>query len=245
MKVKLLTTISLFAYQIGISQTEKVLNGKVIYGNTLLENVEVINTTSRINSTTNAQGEFSIRVHANDSLLFFSKDFYLKKVKLTQENMDANNLVIAMLLKPEELDEVNVSAVRLKTVSLSKEEIKKIKIDATLPKKKIRVEGYKDVTVPGGVDFIWLGKQIKNLLGKEEEVKRQVVKMDFKKHITTTFSSDFFTKNLKLNSEEKELFLEFCDADPESKSLMDNNNILAITDFLHAKNREFKKLNEN
>ena len=43
MKVKLLTTISFLTYQLSISQTEKLLHGKVVSDNILLKNVEVIN----------------------------------------------------------------------------------------------------------------------------------------------------------------------------------------------------------
>ena len=40
------------------------------------------------------------------------------------------------------------------------------------------------------------------------------------------------------------LFLEFCDADPKSKNILDNNNPLSLMDFILTKNEEFKKLAE-
>ena len=46
----------------------------------------------------------------------------------------------------------------------------------------------------------------------------------------------------KLRPEEKELFIEFCDADPRSKTILEHNNVLTTMDFLYAKNEMFKKL---
>ncbi len=60
MRVKLLTTISFFTYQLSISQTDKLLHGKVISENLALKNVEVINKTAKRSTTTNEKGEFSI-----------------------------------------------------------------------------------------------------------------------------------------------------------------------------------------
>ncbi|WP_431243832.1 hypothetical protein ACQ9BO_04725 [Flavobacterium sp. P21] len=70
MRVKLLTTISIFTYQLSISQTEKILNGKVLSQNIPLNKVEVINKTAKTSTRTNELGEFSILVRPKDSLLF-------------------------------------------------------------------------------------------------------------------------------------------------------------------------------
>ena len=112
MKVKLLTTISLFSYQLSISQTEKLVHGKVISNNNPLNKVEVINKTAKTSTRTNDLGEFSILVRAKDSLLFFSKDYFFKRLKLTQEEIDQNNILVNMIIKPEELDEVVVTAIK-------------------------------------------------------------------------------------------------------------------------------------
>ena len=90
MKVKLLTTISFFTYQLSISQTEKLLHGKVISNNIPLNKVEVINKTAKTSTTTNTLGEFSILVKAKDSLLFFTKDYFFTRIKVTSENIQTN-----------------------------------------------------------------------------------------------------------------------------------------------------------
>src|SRR6218665_1180017 len=121
MRVKLLTTISIFTYQLSISQSEKVLNGKVLSQNLPLNKVEVINKTAKTSTRTNELGEFSILVRPKDSLLFFSKDYFFKRLKISQQNIDQNNLVVNMILKPEELDEVLITEIKFPKVSAANE----------------------------------------------------------------------------------------------------------------------------
>lgn len=243
MKIKLLTTISFFTYQLAISQTEKILHGKVISNNLILKGIEVINKTAQTSTTTNALGEFSISVKLQDSLLFFSKDYLFTTLKITAKEIESNNLIVNMIPKAEELNEVVILDKKTTSIKLSKEEINEIKLNSHKSKEGLKIQGYYEVKGgPLDIDFIYLGKQIYNLLKKDEEPKKEVPKIDFRKLIATTCTEDFFVKDLKLNSEEKELFLQFCDADPKSIILLGNPNILATMEFLYAKNDEFRKL---
>ncbi|KAF2507807.1 hypothetical protein EYY60_17810 [Flavobacterium zhairuonense] len=244
MKVKLLTTISFFTYQISISQTEKLLQGKVTSNNIPLNKVEVINKTAKTSTTTNALGEFSILAKAQDSLIFFAKDHLFTRLKITAKEIGTNNLIVNMIPKAEELDEVIIPNLTSQKVFLTKEDITQIKLNDHKSRPGLKIEGFNEVKgSPLDIDFIYLGKQIYNLLKKDEETKKETPKIDFRKLIATTCPPDFFTKDLKLNSEEKELFLQFCDADPNSQSLLEHPNVLSTMDFLYAKNEEFKKLN--
>ena len=242
MRVKLLTTISFFTCQLSISQTEKLLHGKVVAQDLPLKNVEVINKTAKISTRTNELGEFEIAVNIKDSLLFFSKDFLFTRLKVTAENIQSNGFTVNMIAKPEELKEVVVLNKESKTVWLSKEEIEQIKLNAHKSKEGLKIAGYKEAVMPLGTDFIYLAKQIRNLFKKEETPKKDSPKIDLNQLIKTTLNPDFFTKDLQLKSDETALFIEFCDADPKSKMLLNNPNILALMDFLYAKNDEFKKL---
>ncbi|WP_035645861.1 hypothetical protein [Flavobacterium sp. ASV13] len=243
MKVKLLTTISFFTYQLAISQTEKTLHGKVISNSLILKGIEVINKTAQTSTTTNALGEFSISVKLQDSLLFFSKDYLFTRLKITAKEIESNNLIVNMIPKAEELNEVIISNVTAKDIFLTKEDIKQIKLNDHKSRPGLKIEGFNEVKgSPLDIDFIYLGKQVYNLFKKDEESKKEIPKIDFRKLIATTCPEDFFLKELKLNSEEKELFLQFCDADPKSNILLGNPNILATMEFLYSKNDEFKKL---
>lgn len=242
MRVKLLTTISLFTYQLSVSQTEKLLHGKVVAQDLPLKNVEVINKTAKISTRTNESGEFSIAVNIKDSLLFFSKDFLFTRLKVSAENIQSNDFTVNMIAKPEELKEVVVLNKESKTVWLTKEEIEQIKLNSHKSKEGLKIAGYKEAVMPNGTDFIYLGKQIRNLFKKEETPKKESPKIGLNQLVKSTLPPDFLTKDLKLKPEETALFIEFCDADPKSKTLLENPNILATMDFLFAKNEQFKKL---
>jgi hypothetical protein len=238
MRAKLLTTISFFTYQLSISQTEKQLHGKVVSQNLPLKDVEVINKTAKTSTTTNESGEFSILVNAKDSLIFFSKDYFFKRLKITQENMDTKILVVDLILRAEELDEVVIT--KMPSIKLGsdktyeQEKINEIDIRKRANNLTRFITGYKDGSIPNGMSMtIGLG-------GNSQ--KRDDFKSEFKELVLKTCNTDFFINDLKLTPQEKALFLEFCDADPKSKLLLEHPNILATMDFLYGKNEEFKKL---
>lgn len=235
MRVKLLTTISIFTYQLSVSQNEKVLHGKVLSQDIPLNKVEVINKTAKTSTRTNNLGEFSIAVKPKDSLLFFSKDYFFTRLKINQQNVDQNNIVVNMILKPEELDEVLITKIKFDKVKFDREAVSGILVDKQSNNLQQFIPGYKDGTIrnPAQITFGLGGKRPKD---------KTIPESPFKKLVKATCPSEFFTKELKLNPDEKELFIEFCDADPKSKTLLENKNILATMDFLFAKNDEFKKV---
>ena len=234
MKVKLLTTISFFTYQLSISQTEKLLHGKVLSNKASLNKVEVINKTAKTSTRTNELGEFSILAKEKDSLLFFSKDYFFTRLKVTSENLKNNNLVVNMIIKAEELDEVVVTSMKFQKIKFDAEAVNDINNRKTA----------NDLTRYTGVNDgrIRYSANMNIPLGSSHPKEKHEIDDRFKKHATAYCTPDFFSKNLKLNADQKELFLEFCDADPKSKTLLDHPNVLATMDFLYAKNEEFKKL---
>ena len=234
MKVKLLTTISFFTYQLSISQTEKLLHGKVLSNKAPLNKVEVINKTAKTSTRTNELGEFSILVKERDSLLFFSKDYFFTRLKLTSENLKNNNLVVNMVIKAEELNEVVITSIKFEKVKFDAEAVNEINNRKTA----------NDLTRYTGVNDgrIRYAANINIPLGKSHPKEKYEIDDRFKKHASAYCTPDFFSKDLKLNPEQKELFLEFCDADPRSKTLLEHPNVLATMDFLYSKNEEFKKL---
>ncbi|MEN2490189.1 hypothetical protein AAYQ05_20465 [Flavobacterium sp. B11] len=235
MRVKLLTTISIFTYQLSISQTEKLLNGKVLAQNKPLNKVEVINKTAKTNTRTNELGEFSIVVKAEDSVLFFLKNYFFSRLKISQENINQNNIIVNMVLKPEELNEVVITKV----------EFDKIKLDPDAVADVLISKNAKDLFWNTGVNDNSIREGLRTsfpLKGKAKK-KNELDDDRVKKLILAYCPPAFFIKNLKLKPEEKELFIDFCDTDPKSKTLLEDPNVLTVMDFLYAKNEEFKKLN--
>lgn len=245
MKVKLLLVFSLFVNQFSFSQTEKTIKGKVLCDNVLLENVNVINKTSKISTATNEKGEFIIQAKANDSLFFYAKEYHLKKIKVTSGQIDQNNLVVLMFKKPEELEEVVITKLPSINWKVDKvweqEQRNKIRLDKAKGELKT---GVYDGRIEGGVDFMLIGKMIASLFAKEKkEEKETAPKIEFSALAKSICEENFFLETLKLKQDQIDLFLQFCEVDPKSIKLIQEHNTLSMMDFLLAKNIEFQKLN--
>ena len=245
MKVKLLITIFLLIYQFSFSQTEKLLRGVVTSDNFLLKNVDVINKTSKKSTTTNDKGEFLIETKVNDSLLFYAKNFNWKRLKVSKEQIESNNLQVVMFKKAEELDEVIVA--KKQNLKLSKDKkYEQNKLDEYATEKFDNREGYQELrkgTFVNGLNFVTIGKKLLDLFSKEKEPEKEALtEIEFVTLAKNTCDQKFFTESLKLKPEEIDLFLQFCDTDPKSKKLIEHHNVLSMMDFLMTKNIEFQKL---
>jgi hypothetical protein len=244
MKINLLFAFSLLVCQFSFSQAGKTLNGTVSSNSFLLQHVDVINKTSKASTTTNAKGEFTITAKANDSLYFYAKGYYMQRLKLTSEQIDQNNLIVHMFKKPEELEEVVVT--KMKSIKLSNDKgyeqgkLDQLTIDKNARKLKT---GVYDGTIENGSDIMRIGGMIIGLFIKDKEPsKEKIPEIEFATLAKKTCNQKFYLEKLKLKPDEIDLFLQFCDADPQSKILIEHSNILSMMDFLSAKNIEFKNL---
>lgn len=244
MKVKLLVTLFFVYGQFCFSQT---VNGKVVFNNYAIPNVEIVNSTSKSVTTSDTNGLFSITVKPNDILVFVAKGYEIKSLTITSKMITENNLEITLALKAEELKEIFINnQPSIKLGADTKWEQGKLD-QYTLEKnaQRLNVVGVNRHTIDNGMDFIRIGKLIGSLFKKEKDSVPNT-----KKSLSTTFISEaknnfettFYTETLKLKLEQIDLFLQFCDADPKSKTLINDSNALALMEFLLEKNTAFKKL---
>jgi hypothetical protein len=243
MKVKLLSTLLFFSSQFSFSQTIK---GKVVFNNYAVPKVEVINVDTKTLTVTDANGDFSIAIKANDVLVFVSKEYELKKIAITPQTITKNNLIVELTLQPEELDEVLIT--KIPSIKLSSDaKWEQGKLDQYAVEKAAitpKVVGVNMGTIENGMNLMRIGGLILKLFIKEKEEvpENKQQKIEFTQLAKSSCDQNFYIETLKLKPEEIALFLQFCDADPKSKTIMDNYNLLSMMDFLSAKNSEFKKL---
>ena len=245
MTLKLLSALLFFTCQVSFSQTEKTLKGKVFFENSTVPDVEIINANSKKMTVSDANGDFSIVVKAKDLLVFVSKKYELKSVLLEKGALDKAIFTVFLSLKPEELKEVMVT--KMPSIKLSTDKAyEQGKLDKLALEKAARTlknPGIYTGTIENGMDFMRIGRMILGLFAKEKEpVKKRAPEIQFKALAKNTCDEKFYFQTLKLKPDQIELFLEFCDADPKSKTLLENSNVLSMMDFLSSKNIEFKKL---
>lgn len=242
MKVKLLSALILFTSQFSFSQTIK---GKVVFNNYAIPKVEVINASTKTLAVSDTNGEFSISAKTNDILVFVSKEHQVKKITINPKLFTKDVLVVELILKAEELNEVVITT--MPSIKLSMDDTwEQKKIDqyaieknATTPK----VIGVNMGTIENGMNLMRIGGMVLGLFIKEKEaIKKTVPEIEFSTLAKNSFDQKFYLETLKLQANEIELFLQFCEADPKSKTVAASNNTLSTMDFLFAKNTAFKKL---
>ncbi len=240
MKTKFLLFCLLTCF-LSFSQKEKTIHGKVSFQDTYQKNIDVINFTTRKMTQTNDRGEFLIDAKIDDVLIFMSNNFLDQKYKLTAEDFEKKTILIKLVEKPIPLDEVEITqvkAIRVAGVSYNDAKMTKIEKDAAKPK----VENVYTGEMINGVDFIQLGKMVGSLFkrNKPKEMKQEPVA--FKEYAKANFKETFLTKTLKVEPADTSRFIDFCDADPNSKTVVAKDDELAILQFLLAKKTEFDKL---
>jgi hypothetical protein len=237
----LLSFFCLFFVIGSFSQTEKTIHGVILSEEKKLQNIDIVNTNTKAYSISNNNGEFKISVKANDVLFIISKKYIDRKITITENDIETNNLIIYLSEKPIELEEVKVVKIKPIKITITDGDLDAIK----MAKKQSRPVNKSVYTgeIENGIDFIRIGKGIAKLFkNKNKEVITKKPTVVFKDYIKANFDDAFFTKTLKLKPEEIFSFLEFCNADPKSKTALENANSLEIMNFLILKKNEFEKL---
>ena len=242
MRTKLLSLVVILHTLNSFSQKVK---GTVLYNSYVIPNVEVINSHTKQLTVTDAKGEFTIDAKTNDILIFVSKQYQLKKLVLNPLLYINGVLEVDLILKAEELSEVvvtNIPSIKLGT----DQKWEQTKLDQyTLEKTTAapQVQGVYTGAIVNGLDFMRIGGMLLDLFLKDKgPAEKEVPEIAFKDFAQSKCDSAYLKKTLHLQPEEIGLFLEFCDADPKSKTIAANQNVLSLMDFLFEKNTAFKNL---
>lgn len=223
------------------SFSQKLIRGKVSYQNTYQKNIDIINFNTKYQTQTNNAGNFTIEAKTGDVLIFMSESFADQKYKLTAEDYEKGTISIALVEKPIPLEEVEIAqvkALKMPAVSYNDMKMAKIQKDAARPKNKDVYTG----EIENGIDFIQIGKMIGKLFKSKKPKTSPETSLSFQEYAKANFNESFFTKTLKLQPSDTARFLEYCEADPKSKSVTKTNDELAILEFLMVKKGEFDQL---
>lgn len=241
MNRKLTIVFLLFLFQIGFSQTGKILYGKVVNNENPIKGIEVINLMTKSITTTDAIGNFGISAKEKDVLVFISKNYIQKELLIDKNQLDKNNIVISLLKKTVQLEEVVINSKTTPHFDANSQKIvdKKYFDDTqSSPKNRFVYDGL----IENGMDFNRMYKDLLKIFRKEKDHNNANIRMvEFKEYAVANSDQDFFVKTLKLKPEETTSFLAYCDADPQSKMIAENGNILDLIDFMFSKSLEFKK----
>jgi hypothetical protein len=235
--MKNLFVLALLLLGFGISNAQEddriLLRGKVLYRNSNVVNENVINTTSEFATITNNDGEFGIRVKVGDELVFTAVNYKMLLLKVTQEMIENNRLVVEVNEKVTELDEVVVSPENQeKFLQMQNEGLQKqydYEIDRSTEVENIALS-QQDRGMQNGLNFVNIFKALTKSNNKEEAVDRPALKLsDVMRQV---YDDRFFVEDLNLPQDQIDNFLIYCDDKIHAQSLLKKDNEFQLIDFL-------------
>ncbi len=209
-----------------------LLRGKVLYRSTNVPNENVINATSEFATITNDDGEFGIRVKVGDELVFTAVNYQILQVKVTEEMIANNRLVVEVNEKVTELDEVVVSPENQeKFLQMQNEGLKKqydYEIDRSTEVENIALS-QQERGMQYGLNFVNIFKALFKSNEKAETETRAPIKLsDVMRQV---YDDRFFVEDLNLPQDKIDSFLVYCDDKIPTQSLLKKDNEFQLIDF--------------
>jgi hypothetical protein len=244
MKIKLLFVLLLFCFAIGTSQEDErvILRGKVLYRNVNVPNENVINSTSQMATITNDNGEFAIRVILNDEILFTSINYQIEVVKISQQILDNNRLVVEVNEKVTELDEVVVSPEnQQRFLELQNEDFKKFEYETDQSSEVINIAEDKITRgiMQDGINFVNIFKALVNT--KKDQPTENDKPLKVSEVLRLVYDDEFFVLDLKIPQDQIDAFLIYCDEKIPPRTLLKKDNEFELIDFLVTQSNIFLK----
>jgi hypothetical protein len=260
---KCLFALVVFATQWALAQEgeSKLLQGRVSSTDKDVVGVVVQNTTTRDAVITDLEGNFSIRVRVNDTLVFSAVHFLRKSLPVTQALYRSNFVEVPMQEFVNQLREVVVSPYNL-TGDLTKD------IDRVTLEKDVSAEA---LNLPNAhrhiptqserrLEQATAGKfnvgmllnppldpLINAITGRTKMLKKRV---EVDKTYTKTqqvqgyYADSLFVTTLKIPMEKIDDFMYFCEVDEAFQAAVQSQDKLRIWDIMLQKSRAYRENND-
>ena len=221
------------------------LRGKVLYRNSNVVNENVINATSEEATITDENGQFLILVKEGDRLVFTAVNYQLQVVVITPEIINNNRLVVEVVEKVQELEEVVVTPDNQeKFLEMQNEDFKGYEYEIDRGTKTQNIALDRSVTgMQDGLNFVNIFKALFKSRKEKGEDKPQIKISEVLRQV---YDDRFFVVDLKLPPERIDEFLLYCDDKIPSNELLKKENEFQLIDFLVTHSRDYlTTLDEN
>lgn len=224
------------------NENRQSLHGQFINEFALVDNGYVFNLNSKTRTFISDQGFFDILARAKDTLLVSSASFKSKKIILQDKDFAKPLFVVNLESQTTLLKEVLVKGkTEIKPAIPSSQGIVDMKFTDDVKSSPKNRSMLSDGSIENGMDFVRMYKMVSKLFKKEAEKAVANSNVRFSEAVSKGIDSYFFTNTLKLKSNEVGLFLDYCENDPKSKTLLQEKDEFMLIDFLITKNEEFKR----
>lgn len=253
--IRVSIVIFLFSFFICSGQ-EIELIGKVISDDNV-ENVHVLNTTSRHFTITNSEGKFKMRVKLKDTLTFISLQHIQKQVVITQEHIASKKVTVLLQERINELNEVVLG--KILTGDLGSD-VKTFEEKPALNFYDVGIPGYKgkpktqserrlnEATTGAGI--VPLNPILNAISGRTKKLKKRVRLEAIDELLDQIISSlaDDFLSLYPLAPERQMDFFYFCSEDINFKARCLNKSEVEIFEYLKEKYDQYQvnlEINKN
>ena len=240
MKIILFLSFAILFSTSLLSQERQLIKGKLLYKNTEVVAANVVNNTAQTNTITNSDGEFEIKVAEGDEIIFSSVQYLIRSVKITQEILTKNRLVVSVNENITELKEVVVTTEdKDRFLDLLEEEFKGFDYDQD---KSTRINNKltDDRLITNGIDFVNIAKLISKALSSKS--KEEQMKMKPSEVLPLVFETSFFENDLNLRNDQVVGFLEYIDAQMKTSELLKQSKQFQLIDYLINKSKMYKNI---
>lgn len=196
------------------------LEGIVKSETNALQDINIINKTSKLGTFSNVNGAFTLPVSLGDSIQFSAISYKTRTIEITLNHLKSKKIIVFLEPGLNELDEISIEQkVRLDfgKTSLPKGAIfEKDNIDL---KKAPNARNLTDPTSPAGsntgnilgVITLIVNKILKKSTERKKEEKIQLkIQQNFSNTVIDNYGKDFFIKSLNINQDDLFLFIDYC-----------------------------------
>ena len=221
-----------------ICQDRRPLKGQLLYKNTKVVAANVVNNTAQTNTITDSEGAFEIDVLLGDEIIFSSVQYRIRSIKITEDILSKNRLVVSVNENINELKEVVVTTDDVeKFLDLKEEEFKGFDYEKDKSSKLVN-KAYNDRQLSDGIDFVNIAKLLARALGNKSSDEQ--MRMKPSEILPLVFEDDFFAVDLGLDKGQVISFLEFIDDRMKTGELLKKDKEFQLIDFLINESKEFK-----
>ena len=238
MKQLLLFVFFIHSSFAAICQDRRPLKGQLLYKNTKVVAANVVNNTAQTNTITDSEGAFEIDVLLGDEIIFSSVQYRIRSVKITEDILSKNRLVVSVNENINELKEVVVTTDDVeKFLDLKEEEFKGFDYEKDKSSKLVN-KAYNNRQLSDGIDFVNIAKLLARVLGNKSSDEQ--MRMKPSEILPLVFEDDFFAVDLGLDKSQVISFLEFIDNRMKTGELLKKDKEFQLIDFLINESKEFK-----
>lgn len=245
-KIKLILLLTLWGLTANIFAQQQTLQG-IITNTADVEGIHILNTSSHLNTIADKNGNFSIRVKKNDTLLFSSVTFIPEKIVVTEAIYEKGIITVQLEPMVNELSEVvlgpNLSG------NLAKD-AKDIKTNKSIDFDDVGIPGFKgepkERIVPVAVAFfptnVNLEAVYKYLSGYYKNLKKQrkwEAQNTSVAKIIAFYTEGFFTENYKIPQNRLYDFLLFCEETSDIQGNFRNEHYALVLNTFEEKSKVY------